>query len=178
MFVRIYINIRKCIGAPQTPLSHTNVRAKQNKIPNAYLLHPLSQFTKLIDSPVRLTVNDTGSWEINYFLLHSSSLYCRFRRRVYRACVGEGVGWHDQLAKHANCLVCNEISTTCRTHCSHGFKRCIFHVLVSFRLIWMLKHHWRWIKHRISMLFQLVPKQVLLNWFIDWMIEWFLYFKK
>jgi hypothetical protein len=47
-------------GALQTQLSHTNVRAKQNKIPNAYLRNPLTHYTSLIDTPVRLTVNTSG----------------------------------------------------------------------------------------------------------------------
>jgi hypothetical protein len=39
-------------GAPQTALSHTNVRAKQNGIPNAYVRDAAEKYSEFIDQPV------------------------------------------------------------------------------------------------------------------------------
>jgi hypothetical protein len=45
---------------PQAPLSHTNVRAVHNHIPNAYLANAAARFRALLDQPVRFTATDTG----------------------------------------------------------------------------------------------------------------------
>ena len=52
-------------SVPQTPLSHVNLRASQNGIPNAYVLnaHGNSEVDDLIDEFVRYEVTDT-SWSI------------------------------------------------------------------------------------------------------------------
>jgi hypothetical protein len=46
----------------QTPLSHVNLKAKQNSIPNAYIKNASSkdEFLKLVDKPVRFTVTPDG----------------------------------------------------------------------------------------------------------------------
>ncbi|NOR80860.1 MAG: hypothetical protein GQ529_08515, partial [Methyloprofundus sp.] len=47
---------------PQTPLSHINLKARQNDTPNAYIkdVHNKSEFTALIDNWVHYTVSDDG----------------------------------------------------------------------------------------------------------------------
>lgn len=45
---------------PQAPLSHTNVRAVHNRIPNAFLLNAASRYHKLLDTPVKYTATEMG----------------------------------------------------------------------------------------------------------------------
>jgi hypothetical protein len=46
---------------PQSPLSHTNVRAVQNKVPNVYVGDAVARFAALVDRAVRLTADDVGN---------------------------------------------------------------------------------------------------------------------
>jgi hypothetical protein len=45
---------------PQAPLSHTNVRAVHNRIPNAFLVNAASRYHKLFDTPVKYTATEMG----------------------------------------------------------------------------------------------------------------------